>query len=79
MPEGQNEQENRKFMMLLSYTLPLFPSKHVTEARTEQLQRVKTSHKEHFTERDRGNIKYSASASLLVNVLSSLISHHEQQ
>lgn len=38
---------------------------------------MKTSHKEHFTETDRGNIKYSTYAS--ANVLSSLISHYEQQ
>ncbi len=79
MPEGPHEQENQKFTILLSDTLPLFHPEHVAEARTEQLQRVKTSHKEHFTETDRGNIKYSTYASLLASVLSSLISHYEQQ
>lgn len=27
--------------------------KHITQSRTEELQRVKTSHKEHFTETER--------------------------
>ena len=33
---GMNEQENQKFTLLLSDTLPLFQPKHVGEARTEQ-------------------------------------------
>lgn len=72
MPKGPNEQKPQKFILLLSEMLPLFHPQHIMEARTAQLQRVKTSHKEHFTETDKGNIKYSTCASLLPNILSSL-------
>lgn len=50
MLEGLKVQGNQKFAKELSDTAPLFHPKHHTEGRTEQLQRVKTSYKEHFTE-----------------------------
>lgn len=50
MPEGPNEQQDQKFTLLLSDAVPSFHPKRITEARTAQLQRVKASHNEHFTE-----------------------------
>lgn len=71
-----NEQENQKFTVLLSDTLPLFQPKHVAEARTEQSSKSENKPQGALIE---AIIKYSTFGSLLAKVLSSLISHYEQQ
>lgn len=68
-----SSDKSPKLTLVMSDTVPSFHPKHTTEARTAQLQRLKRSHKEHFTETDRHNIKYSAYSSLLPGVLTSLL------
>lgn len=46
---------------------------NTSQRQTQQLHIVKTSHEDHFTETNRRNMKYSAHAAVVPNVLSSLI------